>query len=100
MSKSAATASIAMRIRTMSSKSLRAGGTPPLRATTVRCGTRKRYCESSVAGWRFTSEWRILSRMTRIVIADDHAVVRKGLRLILADAEGIEIAGEAASADE
>jgi two-component system invasion response regulator UvrY len=38
--------------------------------------------------------------MTRIVIADDHAVVRKGLRLILADAEGIEIAGEAASADE
>jgi DNA-binding NarL/FixJ family response regulator len=40
------------------------------------------------------------SRMTRIVIADDHAVVRKGLRLILADAEGIEIAGEAASADE
>jgi len=38
--------------------------------------------------------------MTRIVIADDHAVVRKGLRLILADAEGIEVAGEAASADE
>ena len=38
--------------------------------------------------------------MTRMVIADDHAVVRKGLRLILADAEGIEIAGEAASADE
>ncbi|HJQ41409.1 MAG TPA: response regulator transcription factor [Thermoanaerobaculia bacterium] len=35
-----------------------------------------------------------------MVIADDHAVVRKGLRLILADAEGIEIAGEAASADE
>lgn len=38
--------------------------------------------------------------MTRIVIADDHAVVRKGLRLILADAEAVEIAGEAASADE
>ena len=38
--------------------------------------------------------------MTRIVIADDHAVVRKGLRLILAGAEGIEIAGEAESADE
>jgi two-component system, NarL family, invasion response regulator UvrY len=38
--------------------------------------------------------------MTRIVIADDHAVVRKGLRLILADAEGVEVAGEAASADE
>jgi DNA-binding NarL/FixJ family response regulator len=38
--------------------------------------------------------------MTRIVIADDHAVVRKGLRLILAEADGIEVAGEASSADE
>jgi two-component system invasion response regulator UvrY len=38
--------------------------------------------------------------MTRIVIADDHAVVRKGLRLILADADELQIAGEAASADE
>lgn len=38
--------------------------------------------------------------MTRIVIADDHAVVRKGLRLILADAEELHVAGEAASADE
>jgi len=38
--------------------------------------------------------------MTRIVIADDHAVVRKGLRLILADADGLSIAGEASSADE
>ena len=38
--------------------------------------------------------------MTRVVIADDHAVVRKGLRLILADLTEIEVAGEAASADE
>jgi len=38
--------------------------------------------------------------MTRIVIADDHAVVRKGLRLILADASELVVAGEAASADE
>lgn len=38
--------------------------------------------------------------MTRIVIADDHAVVRKGLRLILADADELHVAGEAASADE
>jgi len=38
--------------------------------------------------------------MSRVVIADDHAVVRKGLRLILAESEGIEVAGEAASADE
>ena len=38
--------------------------------------------------------------MTRIVIADDHAVVRKGLRLILADTDGLQVAGEASSADE
>jgi DNA-binding NarL/FixJ family response regulator len=38
--------------------------------------------------------------MPRIVIADDHAVVRKGLRLILADSGRMEVAGEAESADE
>jgi two-component system, NarL family, invasion response regulator UvrY len=38
--------------------------------------------------------------MTRIVIADDHAVVRKGLRLILADVDELQVVGEAASADE
>jgi two-component system, NarL family, invasion response regulator UvrY len=38
--------------------------------------------------------------MTRIVIADDHAVVRKGLRLIMAGADELQVAGEAASADE
>ena len=38
--------------------------------------------------------------MTRIVIADDHAVVRKGLRLILAGVDELQVAGEAASADE
>jgi DNA-binding NarL/FixJ family response regulator len=39
--------------------------------------------------------------MTRIVIADDHAVVRKGLRMILADSGGgLEVTGEAATADE
>jgi two-component system invasion response regulator UvrY len=38
--------------------------------------------------------------MTRIVIADDHAIVRKGLRLILADFNDLQVAGEAASADE
>ena len=38
--------------------------------------------------------------MTRIVIADDHAVVRKGIRLILADADELQVCGEASSADE
>ena len=38
--------------------------------------------------------------MPRIVIADDHAVVRKGLRLILADADELQVVGEAENADE
>jgi len=36
----------------------------------------------------------------RILIVDDHAVVRSGLRAVLEDEEGLEIAGEAASARE
>ena len=38
--------------------------------------------------------------MTRIAIADDHAIVRKGLRQIISEAGDLEIAGEAGSADE
>lgn len=38
--------------------------------------------------------------MIRIAIADDHAIVRKGLRQILADASDLAVTGEAASADE
>ena len=38
--------------------------------------------------------------MTRIAVADDHAVVRKGLRQIIDEAEGLTFAGEATSADE
>jgi two-component system, NarL family, invasion response regulator UvrY len=38
--------------------------------------------------------------VTRIALADDHAVVRKGLRQIIADAPGLSVAGEAGSADE
>jgi DNA-binding NarL/FixJ family response regulator len=36
----------------------------------------------------------------RLVIADDHRVVRDGIRYMLADAPGIEIAGEASSGKE
>ncbi len=38
--------------------------------------------------------------MIRVLIADDHPVVRKGLCLILAEADGIEVAGEASDAPE
>ncbi len=38
--------------------------------------------------------------MIRIAVADDHAVVRKGLRQIIAEEQSFNLAGEAASADE
>jgi two-component system response regulator NreC len=37
--------------------------------------------------------------MTRIVLADDHAVVRSGLRLLLDRADGFEVVAEAGDAD-
>jgi DNA-binding NarL/FixJ family response regulator len=39
-------------------------------------------------------------RNYRIVVADDHAVVRKGLRLIILESGDLLLAGEAASGDE
>ncbi len=36
----------------------------------------------------------------RILIADDHAIVRQGLQALLLDAEGIEVAGEACDGTE
>ena len=38
--------------------------------------------------------------MTRIVIADDHAIVREGLKRIVADAPDLQVAGEAADGTE
>jgi len=38
--------------------------------------------------------------MTRVVIADDHAIVREGLKRILEGQEGIELAGEATNGHE
>jgi two-component system invasion response regulator UvrY len=38
--------------------------------------------------------------MTRIIVADDHAIVRKGLRQIIAEADDLTVTGEAGSADE
>ena len=38
--------------------------------------------------------------MIRVVVADDHGVVRKGVRLVLSEAPEIEIAGEACDGDE
>ncbi len=38
--------------------------------------------------------------MIRVVVADDHGVVRKGVRLVLSEAPEIEIVGEACDGDE
>lgn len=38
--------------------------------------------------------------MIRVMITDDHLIVREGLRLILETADGIEIAGEASDGAE
>jgi DNA-binding NarL/FixJ family response regulator len=38
--------------------------------------------------------------MTRVLVADDHAIVREGLKRILEGQEGIEIAGEATNGHE
>jgi DNA-binding NarL/FixJ family response regulator len=38
--------------------------------------------------------------MTRLVIADDHAIVREGLKGIVGRAQGLEVAGEAADGNE
>jgi two-component system invasion response regulator UvrY len=38
--------------------------------------------------------------MTRILLVDDHLVVRRGLRQLLADVAGVQVVGEAADAQE
>ena len=38
--------------------------------------------------------------MIRLLVADDHAIVRRGLHQIVAEAPGLEVAGEAATAEE
>ena len=38
--------------------------------------------------------------MKRVAVADDHAVVRKGLRQMISEAEGLTFVSEAATADE
>jgi DNA-binding NarL/FixJ family response regulator len=38
--------------------------------------------------------------LIRLLVADDHAIVRRGLHQIVAEAPGIEVAGEAATAEE
>ncbi len=38
--------------------------------------------------------------MLRVLLADDHAIMREGLRRLLADEPGLQVVGEAASGDE
>ena len=41
-----------------------------------------------------------MSESLRVLVVDDHAVVRKGLQAVLAEEEGLEVVGEASTADE
>jgi len=41
-----------------------------------------------------------MSESLRVLVVDDHAVVRKGLQAVLAEEEGLEVVGEASNADE
>ncbi len=55
---------------------------------------------SGALAWGATSVERMRSMGVRVVIADDHAVVRQGLRMFLSlDAE-LEVVGEAANGEE
>ncbi len=47
-----------------------------------------------------SAERQIPERQVRVVIADDHPVVRRGIRNILEGEEGIEVVGEAATGEE
>ena len=48
-----------------------------------------------------TEESRRLSdSLIRVLIADDHAIVRKGIRALLSEAGGFEVVGEAGNGQE
>jgi DNA-binding NarL/FixJ family response regulator len=40
-----------------------------------------------------------MARKIRVLIADDHAVIREGLRVLLSTDPGVEVAGEAGNGD-
>src|SRR4030042_1718990 len=41
-----------------------------------------------------------MNQAIRVLIVDDHTIVRKGIRALLAEIEGIEVVGEAADGQE
>jgi NarL family two-component system response regulator LiaR len=42
----------------------------------------------------------LTEKAIRVLVVDDHAIVRKGIRALLAEVEGIEVAGEARDGEE
>src|SRR5438874_4149603 len=57
-------------------------------------------CFQSVRGMFVSLAASSERSMIRLVIADDHAVVRKGLRQIISETVDLSVTGEAASGDE
>jgi DNA-binding NarL/FixJ family response regulator len=70
-------------------------GTPA--ATTYRA---RHFATVSLGAAIPTTLYASVAAMIRIAIADDHAIVRKGLKQIIGDAQDMIVAGEAATADE
>ena len=69
----------------------------PQRGTTVSVELPSRWDVNAAPGWR---EERVTMGVTRVLICDDHAVVRAGLRLILETRPGFVLVGEAANGQE
>ena len=43
---------------------------------------------------------RLSDSRVRVLIVDDHVIVRKGIRALLAEADGFEVVGEASDGQE
>jgi hypothetical protein len=67
--------------------------------TLLNCSAIARDISESVACHRGTSRGRkdIVERTIRILIADDHAIFREGLRFVLGSEPHLEVVGEAAT---
>jgi two-component system response regulator NreC len=65
----------------------------------VRSAVARRHCRSISSRAMSAAEEQLGEPATRVVIADDHAVVRTGLKMVLDAEEGIEVVAEAGHVD-
>jgi DNA-binding NarL/FixJ family response regulator len=55
---------------------------------------------SELGGWSFDGERHEVIPTIRVLVVDDHALVREGIRHVLSVASGFEVVGEAGSGEE